>query len=138
MKINLAFRHMKATEGLKTYTRQKIEKLTKYLMKGERLAITFSMIRYAYCVDITLFEKNHVFKARSETTDMYASVDQALHSLEQQLKRFKEKKKHYHNYFKSQEGLLREAADIFDQRLTRERQTKRAWKRKNRDRKKAA
>lgn len=138
MDIHLTFRHMEPTEGLKTYTEQKAEKLLKYLLKPTKLNVVFSLIRFVHHVDLTLFEKQHIFKAKGVTNDMYASLDQAMHNLEEQLKRYKDRIKGHKNFFKTEEGKLREAADLFDQRLSRERISNRVWKKRSRVFKKKA
>jgi len=136
MEIYMTFRHMEPTTGIRVYIEKKAALLTKYIRKAERMNVVFSLERYVHCVDITLYEKKHVFRAEGMTTDMYASIDQVMHNLEEQLKRYRERIKHHKNYFKSPEGRLNEAHDMFDRRLQRERQTKRAWKSKNRGRSK--
>ena len=133
MDIHMTFRHMAATEGIRQYAIKKIEKLEKYLLKPSGLKLVFSMERYIHRVDFTLVENKHLFKAQGLTNDMYASVDQAVHSMEEQLKRFKEKKKNHKNYFKTDESKLTDAASVFDLRLVRERQHRRVWKKKNID-----
>ena len=126
MDIHLTFRHLEATDGLKAYTEEKAEKLLKYLLKPSKMNVVFSMERFVHKVDITLFEKNHTFKAEGETNDMYASVDQAIHNMEQQLRRYKEKIKNHKNHFKTPEALLEEANSLHDeQSLSVERVTNR-------------
>jgi len=133
MDVYVTFRHMESTDSLRTYVKQKAARMEKYLLKGpHRMNIIFSLERFVHRVDLMLFEKNGVFKAQGLTNDMYASVDQAMHSLEEQLKRYKDRTKHHKNYFKSGEGRLADSADIFDQRLMRVRQSKRTWKKRNR------
>lgn len=132
MDTHVTFRHVEPTEAIKRYVEDKAQKLEKYLLQGSsRLNIIFSMDRFMHRVDLTLFEKQHVFKAEGATNDMYASVDLAMHELEQQLRKFKEKVKKHKNVFTTDEAKLSEAADVFDQRLTRVRQKHRSWKPKN-------
>ena len=128
MDTHFIFRHLEPTEGLKTYIQQKADKLNKYLMKPSKMNIVVSMERFIHRVDLTLFEKDHIFKAQGSTNDMYASIDQAMNGLEEQLKRYKEKKKSHKNYFKSDECRLIEAATLFDERLSKERTSNRVWK----------
>ena len=139
MDIRMTFRHIEATDGIRAHAEDKLEKLKKYLIPASKISLIFSMERFVHCVDVTLFEKKHIFKAQARTNDMYASIDQVMHVLEKQLQRRKGKTSHHKNYFKSPEGLLTEAHDLFDQRLSRERSTNRAWKKENRSlRKKVA
>lgn len=116
MDIHLTFRHLEATDGLKAYTEEKAQKLLKYLLKPLKMNVIFSTERFVHKVDITLFEKNHIFKAGGETNDMYASIDQAIHNLEQQLRRYKEKIKNHKNYFKTPESFLDEAHSLHDEK----------------------
>lgn len=96
MDVFIAFRHLEGTEGIKQYTQEKAEKLVKYLLEPSKMHVTFSLEKYRHRVDITLFEKQQMFKAQGITNDMYASIDAALHNLEEQLKKHKEKIKRHH------------------------------------------
>lgn len=106
MDLHLIFRHMEGTDGLKTYTGEKVEKLKKYLVKPSKMNIIFSLERFIHKVDITLFEKDHIFKSQGASNDMYASIDEAIHNLEEQLRRHKEKLKNHKNFKLTNESKL--------------------------------
>lgn len=114
MEYEYIFRHMEPTEAIKSYAEGKCEKLTKYMIKPVRLKITFSTVRFEQHVDMTLFESHHVFEAHGLTHDMYASIDQAVHGLEEQLRRYKEKVTEHKIYEVSREGRLRGAQNLED------------------------
>ncbi|MBI4041422.1 MAG: ribosome-associated translation inhibitor RaiA [Deltaproteobacteria bacterium] len=114
METEFIFRHMDATEGLKAHTQQKIEKLQKHMMRPTHMKVIFSMERFMHRVDITFHEEHEVFHALGETNDMYASIDQAMHSLEEQLRRYRDRMKDHKNYPRSKEGKLRGAGDLHD------------------------
>jgi len=115
MKLELIFRHLDATDGLRKHTEDKVEKLKKYLIKPTHMKIIFDMDRHLHTVNITLLEKGKTFHAEGKTTDMYASVDQAMHGLHEQLRRYKEKTKGHKNYERSKEGRLRGAQSMYDE-----------------------
>lgn len=108
MDIHIVFRHMEGSESLKTYTEEKAKKLEKYFIKATKMNVVFSLEKFVHKTDIVLFEKDHVFKAEGMANDMYISLDQAMHGLEEQLKRYKEKVVHHKDPSKSQEALLQE------------------------------
>ena len=98
MNIYMTFRHMEPTDAVRQYFQEKAEKLNKYMMKGERMNVIFSLEPHQkHRVDVTLFQKKHLFKSEETTTSMYASIDQVIHHLEQQLKKFKDKVKSHKN-----------------------------------------
>jgi putative sigma-54 modulation protein len=96
MDVFITVRHLEGTEGIRQYTEQKAEKLKKYLLEPANLHVTFSLERYRHRVDIVLSEKRHLLKAQGITNNMYASIDAAMHNLEEQLKKYKEKIKGHH------------------------------------------
>lgn len=119
MDLHLIFRHLEATDGLKTYTEEKIEKLNKYLMNPSKMNVIFSLERFLHKVDITLFEKNHIFKSQGSSNDMYASIDEAIHNLEEQLRRHKEKLKNHKDFKQSAESKLFAEEDTLEQFYSR-------------------
>ena len=131
MDLHLTFRHIEPTEGIKQYAEKKVEKLNKYLLKPSGIKLVFSTERFIHHVTLTLFENKHLFKSEGLTNDMYASIDQAIHNMEEQLKKYKEKIKDHKDFLKTDESKLMNAINLFDLRLIKGRQHKRAWKKKN-------
>ncbi|OAQ19899.1 ribosome hibernation-promoting factor, HPF/YfiA family [Thermosulfurimonas dismutans] len=93
MQINITFRHLDSSEGLKEYVRKKIGRLEKYfegpveaqvILKAEKLRNEVEVILRGDGLDVT---------AKEETGDMYEAIDLVSDILEKQIKRFREKRK---------------------------------------------
>jgi len=93
MQINITFRHLDSSEGLKEYVRRKIGRLEKYfegpveahvILKAEKFRNEAEVILRGDGLDIT---------AREETQDMYEAIDLVSDVLEKQVKRLREKRK---------------------------------------------
>lgn len=90
MQINIAFRHMDATEALKTHTHEKSEKLKKYLNGESLMTWTFSVDAGKHVADVHVKGPHLDFFAESQTEDMYQSIEEAIEKLEKQLRKHKE------------------------------------------------
>ncbi|MBX6423130.1 ribosome hibernation-promoting factor, HPF/YfiA family [Thermosulfurimonas sp. F29] len=93
MQINITFRHLDSSEGLKEYVRRKIGRLEKYfegpveahvILKAEKFRNEAEVILRGDGLDIT---------AREETQDMYEAIDLVSDVLEKQIKRLRDKRK---------------------------------------------
>lgn len=90
MQINIAFRHMDATDALKTHVQEKSEKLRKYLGGEAQLTWTFSVDAGVHVADVHAKGPHIDFFAESKTEDMYQSIEEATDKLEKQLRKNKE------------------------------------------------
>ena len=96
MQLNITFRHMDASDSLKEYARDKVERVNKYLDHAAEAHVVLSLERHLHHADITIHAGPFVLRGREKSEDMYASLDLAMDKIERQLKRYKEKLKHHH------------------------------------------
>ncbi|MDK2847013.1 MAG: putative sigma-54 modulation protein [Desulfuromonadales bacterium] len=96
MQIAVTFRHMEASEALKTYLDEKISRVKKYIDEPIDAQVVLSVEKkIRHSAEVTLVAKGITIKSSDETNDMYAAIDGMVDKLERQLKRYKEKiKKH--------------------------------------------
>jgi putative sigma-54 modulation protein len=96
MQINITFRNLAASEALKDYAREKVERVNKYLDRAGEGHVVLSLERHLHHADITIHAGPFLLRGREKSEDMYASIDLAMDKIERQLRRYKEKLKHHH------------------------------------------
>lgn len=89
MKFTIVERKMKISDDLREYALRKVEKLERYFQKDSTATITFSELRGRQTVEITVNHNGIIFRAEETTTDMFASVDGAISSIERQIRKNK-------------------------------------------------
>ncbi|MDO8643567.1 MAG: ribosome-associated translation inhibitor RaiA [bacterium] len=93
MTHGITFRHTPPSEAIKEHIIGKLQKLEKYLIKPNGVHVILTVDKSRHTAEFLLSENGHQFTAKEEGHDMYLSVDGALHRLEHQLKKYKEKVK---------------------------------------------
>jgi putative sigma-54 modulation protein len=94
MQLATTFRHMDASQAVKEYAEERLEKIRKYF-HGEPLAAhaTFAVERgHHHMAEFHITLPNGiVIQAREVTEDMYSSIDLAGARIERQVRKWKEK-----------------------------------------------
>lgn len=93
MKLSVTFRHMEATEAIKEYAREKVERIKKYFPDPISAHLVFSTERgYQHAADVNIQLHNGIAIAGREVTeDMYSSIDLVMAKIERQVRRYKER-----------------------------------------------
>ncbi len=93
MQLSVTFRHMDATEALKDYCREKVERITKYFPDPIKAHVVLSCDRgYNHVADVVITLHNGILiKGEESTEDMYSSIDLVMAKIERQVRRYKEK-----------------------------------------------
>ena len=89
MKFTIVERKMKIDDDLRQYALRKVEKLDRYFHQDSDTTLTFSELRGKQTVEITVRQAGLVVRAEETTTDMFASVDGAISSIERQIRKHK-------------------------------------------------
>ena len=89
MRIAFTFRNLESSEALKDYASDKISKLQKYLRSPLEAEVIASLERHLHCVDVTVSAAGKRYQGRSESEDMYASIDTVLDKIDRQVRREK-------------------------------------------------
>jgi putative sigma-54 modulation protein len=95
MAITYTFRHMEPSEELRSYVEEKIDKLKKYFDSPVDAHIVLKVEKFRHIVDMTLSSDGNTTIAVEQTDDMYSTIDQVMYKIEEQLRRFRSKKKEY-------------------------------------------
>ncbi len=96
MQINITFRNLEATDALKEYAREKIDRVNKYVDRAGEAHVVLSLERHLHHADLTIHAGSFLLRGREKSEDMYASIDLAMDKIERQLRRYKEKLKRHH------------------------------------------
>ena len=85
MTIRFTERKVTVSDDLKAYATKKCEKLDRYFDRDSAAFITFSIERGRHTAEITVQHAGMYFRAQEQTSDMYASIDGAVSSIERQI-----------------------------------------------------
>ena len=93
MQMSVTFRHMDATQALKDYAQEKVDRIRKYFPDPIKAHVVLGCDRgYSHHADVVLTLHNGIVIAGEETTeDMYSSIDLVMAKIERQVRRYKEK-----------------------------------------------
>ncbi len=89
MNINFVERKVTVSDDLKAYAAKKCDKLDRYFGDNADVQVTFSILRGKHNVEITVIHNGMFFRAEEETTDMYASIDGCVASIDRQIQKNK-------------------------------------------------
>ena len=89
MKFTIVERKMKIDDDLRAYALRKVEKLDRYFQQDSDTTLTFSELRGKQTVEVTVRQVGLVVRAEETTSDMFASVDGAVSSIERQIRKNK-------------------------------------------------
>ncbi len=93
MQIRISTRHGSLSDETQSRVREKVEKLTRLFDRLTAIQVTVDLERREEpSVDLKVSaEHKHDFVATNRSNDLMGSVDQVIHKLEQQLRKYKEK-----------------------------------------------
>lgn len=90
--MTFTFRNMDSTDALKDHAVDKLQKLNKYLVRQTASAhVIFKVEGARHMAEVTVTTKGGQYVGVDTSTDMYSSLDAAVHKLEAQLARNKER-----------------------------------------------
>jgi putative sigma-54 modulation protein len=92
MQFAVTFRHMEPTEALKSYARERMERVRKYLPDPIACHVVLSTERHNHRIDVTFQLHNGLAVSGHETTEnMYSSIDLCIAKIERQVRKYKGK-----------------------------------------------
>ena len=89
MKCTFACKKVSLNDSIKEYTEKKVSKLDRYFQQDSDTTLTFSELRGKQTVEVTVRQVGLVVRAEETTSDMFASVDGAVSSIERQIRKHK-------------------------------------------------
>ncbi len=93
MRVSVTFRHMEATEPIKEYAQEKIDRIKKYFPDPITAHVVLSTERgYQHVADVNITLHNGLSLQGKETTeDMYSSIDLVMAKIERQVRKYKDR-----------------------------------------------
>lgn len=92
MQFAVTFRHMEPTEALKSYAKERMERVRKYLPDPISCHVVLSTERHNHRIDVNFQLHNGLSVAGHETTEnMYSSIDLCIAKIERQVRKYKGK-----------------------------------------------
>lgn len=91
MQTSVTFRHMNASDGLKTHAMDKTARIAKYFDEAADAHIVLSTERYLHKAEITMNAHGMIICAHDSSSDMYNSIDRAMEKIERQVKRYRDR-----------------------------------------------
>ncbi len=96
MNLTVKGRNLVLTEAIGAYAEEKLGKLSKYLANSSRCEVELwteknPSIADNQVVEVTIFTKGPVIRAREASPDIYASIDLVFEKLERQVKKYRGK-----------------------------------------------
>ena len=91
--VSVTFRHMEATDAIKDYAREKLDKIRKYFPDPITAHVVLQAERgYQHVADVFITLHNGIIlKGKEATEDMYSSIDLVMAKIERQVRRYKER-----------------------------------------------
>lgn len=92
MQVAISCRHGSINDGVQEYITTKSEKLLTYFERVTAIEVTLDFEKDRIRVEILVdAEHRHNFVARDEGAEVPATFDSALHKMEQQIRKYKQK-----------------------------------------------
>ena len=89
MKFQYAEKKVTLPENVHKYAEKKVMKLERFFGEDADALVTFSVDKNRNCAEITIHASGTYFRASESTSDMFASVDAAVATIERQIRKNK-------------------------------------------------
>lgn len=93
MNLNITGRQIDITPPLRTYTENKVKKLNRFLNGITDIHVTLSVEKYRQIAEVNVHSRGNAYlTAVEESSDLYASIAQAIEKIEAQAKKLQDKR----------------------------------------------
>jgi len=92
MQVHITARHIKLTPAINDYVHKKLNKARRFLDNLIWAQVILDVSKMRHLAEIVLHASGRTFTAKEEGADLYAAIDLASDKLDEQLRRFKEKR----------------------------------------------
>ncbi len=93
MQVTITARHLKLTPAIGEYVQKKLEKAKRYFDKLIRAQVILDVEKNRHKAEIIIRTEGRTVTAKEESTDLYAAIDLASDKIDEQLRRYKEKRR---------------------------------------------
>ena len=92
MQISTTARHCELDAQVREFAQQRLAKLERFARDIQEAHLVVTAEKFRFTAEITLRIKHHEMVSREESDTGKVAIDQAVHRLEQQLRRLKDKR----------------------------------------------
>ena len=93
MQVNITARHLKLTPAISDYVQKKLEKANRFLDHLIWAQVVLDVAKQRHTSEIIIHASGHTFTAKEESVDLYAAIDLASDTMDEQLRRFKDRRR---------------------------------------------
>ena len=109
MRLHVKGKNVEVSDAIHDYAERKLGKLTPQLAEQTQVELELAVERNPSIADnhiaeATIFTKGPVLRAREASSDMKASIDVLVDKLERQVKRYRQKRRHEHEWHDRSNG----------------------------------
>ncbi len=113
MQLQVSGRNLDVTEPIREYAARKLARIERHLTEETRVDLELAIERNRsisanQCAELTVWTKGPVLRAHESAADMYAAIDLAVDKLDRQVRRYRERRRHWrpHHPARDAEALL--------------------------------
>jgi putative sigma-54 modulation protein len=108
MQTSVSFKNLEASDHLKTYVSEKLNRFDKLLDNPAEAGVVLMVEKHRHIAEVNIIGDRLSINGKEETGDMYSAIDMVLDKLEKQLKRSKQKIRERRAGAKGQTRTIRE------------------------------
>lgn len=113
MQLQVSGRNLDVTEPIREYALRKLARIERHLTEDTRVDLELAIERNRSIsanqhAELTVWTKGPVLRAHEYADDMYAAIDLAVDKLDRQVRRYRERRRHWrpHHQARDVEALL--------------------------------
>ncbi len=91
MNTSVRFKNLEPSDALKSYVREKLNRMEKYFSGSAEANVVLSIEKFRHSAEINIMGDRLTINGKEETEEMYSAIDMVLDKLEVQIKKNKQK-----------------------------------------------
>jgi putative sigma-54 modulation protein len=92
MKLDITGRHLTVSDGMRTHTEERLEKVGKMFADEPETHVVLFVEKHRHVAEIQVKSRDGVFSAQESTSDLYISINEAIEKIEKQVRKFRDKR----------------------------------------------
>lgn len=92
MQVHITARHLKLTSAIADYVQKKVDKANRFLDHIISSSVILDVSKNSHICEIVIHASGKTFTAKEDGSDLYAAIDLASDKIDEQLRRFKERR----------------------------------------------
>lgn len=101
MNTSVRFKNLEPSDALKSYVREKLDRMEKYFNGPAEANVVLSIEKFRHSAEINITGDRLAINGKEETEEMYSAIDMVLDKLEVQIKKNKQKSRDFRSKGKS-------------------------------------